>query len=64
MRHTAFRSAMAQEFGRVRAEMLARDHVFSELGGRTVDQALEAGVEPRQVWRSVCEAFDIPSERR
>lgn len=44
--------------------MLARDHVFSELGGRTVDQALEAGVEPRQVWRSVCEAFDIPSERR
>ncbi|APU16938.1 MULTISPECIES: DUF3046 domain-containing protein [Actinoalloteichus] len=64
MRHTAFRSAMAQEFGRVRAEMLARDHVFSELGGRTVNQALEAGVEPRQAWRAVCDAFDIPAERR
>ena len=34
---------MAQEFGEVRADMLARDHVFSSLGGRTVDQALEAG---------------------
>ncbi|AOS65088.1 DUF3046 domain-containing protein [Actinoalloteichus hymeniacidonis] len=64
MRHTAFRSAMAEEFGRVRAEMLARDHVFSELGGRTVDEALEAGVEPRQAWRAVCQAFEIPAERR
>ncbi|SEG86800.1 Protein of unknown function [Saccharopolyspora kobensis] len=55
---------MADEFGRVRAEMLAQDHVFSSLGGRTVDQALEAGVSTKEVWQAVCEAFEVPPERR
>ncbi|RKT82437.1 Protein of unknown function [Saccharopolyspora antimicrobica] len=64
MRHTAFRQRMAAEFGRVRAEMLAQDHVFSSLGGRTVDQALEAGVTTKEVWQAVCEAFEVPPERR
>jgi hypothetical protein len=64
MRHTTFRRLMAGEFGRVRAEMLAQDHVLSSLGGRTVDEALEAGIEPKDVWRAVCEAFEVPVERR
>ncbi|AUS77855.1 DUF3046 domain-containing protein [Actinoalloteichus sp. AHMU CJ021] len=64
MRHTVFRRQMAEEFGRIRAEMLARDHVLSALGGRTVDDALEAGVNPREAWRAVCDAFDVPPERR
>ena len=64
MRITAFRALMAEEFGRVRSEMIARDHVFSELDGMTVDQALEAGVPTRTLWRVVCEAFDVPVERR
>jgi Protein of unknown function (DUF3046) len=64
MRITVFRALMAEEFGRVRSEMLAHDHVFSELGGLTADQALEAGVPPRRIWRAVCEAFDVPVERR
>lgn len=64
MRNTVFRRLMADEFGDVRAEMLARDHVFSALGGRTVDQALDAGLSPREVWRVVCEVFEVPAERR
>jgi len=64
MRITVFRRLMAEEFGPVRAEMLARDHVFSALGGRTVDQALDAGVPPKEIWRVVCEALDVPPERR
>jgi hypothetical protein len=64
MRLTHFRQQMAEEFGRVRAEMIARDHVFSEFGGLTVDQALDAGYDPKQVWRAVCDAFDVPPERR
>lgn len=64
MRITVFRNLMAQEFGGVRADMLARDHVFSSLGGRTVDQALDAGVEPKAIWLAVCEAFEVPPERR
>jgi hypothetical protein len=55
---------MAEEFGRVRADMIARDHVFSAFGNRTVDEALHAGYDPKEVWLAVCEAFDVPAEHR
>jgi Protein of unknown function (DUF3046) len=55
---------MDEEFGAVRAAALAHDHVFAELGGRTVDGALEAGIDSKQVWAAVCTAFDIPEARR
>lgn len=61
---TVFRSLMAAEFGTMRAEMLAETHVFAELGGRTANAALEAGYDPKQVWRVVCDTFSIPPERR
>ena len=64
MRITVFRHLMAREFGEVRADMLARDHVFSALGNRTVDEALEAGLSTKEIWRAVCEAFEVPPERR
>lgn len=64
MRLTHFRELMAEEFGALRAGALARDHVFAELGDRTVEDALEAGFDPREVWRAVCEAYDVPRERR
>ena len=64
MRLTHFRRLMGEEFGAVRAGSIARDHVFSALDGRTVEQALEAGVEPREVWRAVCAEFEVPPERR
>ena len=59
-----FRKLMAGEFGQVRAEMIARDHVLSSLGGRTADQALEAGISAKQVWVAVCDAFEVPENRR
>ena len=64
MRITAFRKMLAEEFGEIRADMMARDHVFSALDNRTVDQALEAGVPTKEIWRAVCEAFEVPPERR
>lgn len=64
VRHTHFRTLMDDEFGPVRAASLSRDHVFADLGGRTIEDALEAGAHPRQVWRVVCEAFDVPLSRR
>ena len=64
MRITVFRDKMSNEFGRVRAEMLAKDHVFSALGGRSIDEALEAGLPAKEIWHAVCEAFDIPMNRR
>jgi hypothetical protein len=64
VRLTHFRQLMEDEFGAVRAASIGRDHVFSALGGRTVDQALEDGEEPREVWRAVCVEFEVPAERR
>jgi hypothetical protein len=64
MRITLLRRMMAEEFGEVRADMMAKDHVFGALGTRTVDQALEAGVSTKEIWRVVCDAFGVPPERR
>lgn len=64
MRLTRFRELMEGEFGAVRAATLAQDHVFAELGGRTVEQALAAGTDTRDVWRAVCAAYEIPPSRR
>ncbi|HWE90684.1 MAG TPA: DUF3046 domain-containing protein [Pseudonocardiaceae bacterium] len=64
MRTTAFRRMMADEFGNARADMIAGSHVFADLGGTTVNQALAAGAPPKQIWLAVCEAFDVPAERR
>lgn len=64
MRNTVFRRMMAEEFGSGRADMLASSHVLGALGGRTADQALAAGLSPKDVWRAICAEFDVPPERR
>jgi hypothetical protein len=64
VRLTYFRELMEGEFGPARAAAVSRDHVFSDLGGRTVEEALEAGIEPREVWLAVCRAYDVPPARR
>lgn len=64
MRQSQFRELMEGEFGPVRAASLARDHVFAELDGQTVEQAVESGVELRRIWRAVCEAYEVPQARR
>lgn len=55
---------MQTYFGSLRAPSVASDHVFSELGGRTVDQALDAGFDPKQVWTVVCDTFEVPDRLR
>lgn len=64
MRLTVFWERMADHFGPVYADSFARDHVMSELGGRTVHQALDAGWNAKDVWRGVCRAMEVPESRR
>ncbi|MEC4015899.1 DUF3046 domain-containing protein [Streptomyces sp. H27-D2] len=64
MRLTAFWQRMADYFGEAYAETFARDHVMSQLGGRTVRQALDAGWNAKDVWRGVCAAMDVPADKR
>ncbi|MEU8974234.1 DUF3046 domain-containing protein [Streptomyces monashensis] len=63
MRLTVFWQRMAEHFGSGRADTFARDHVMSELGGRTVNEALDAGWAAKDVWRVVCTVMDVPGER-
>ncbi len=52
---------MDEHFGAVYARSFAGDHVMSELGGRTVLQALDAGWEAKDVWRVVCQVMGVPA---
>lgn len=63
MRLSHFRTLMADEFGAGYAASLAADLVLSPLG-RTADEALAAGVDPGEVWAAICEAKDVPAQRR
>ncbi|GAB3459356.1 DUF3046 domain-containing protein [Streptomonospora sediminis] len=64
MRLSHFWERMYGQFGEAYADSLARDHVIDILGSRTVEQALSAGVNPKEVWRAVCETFDLPAGAR
>ena len=64
MRLTVFWQKMRGQFGDTYAASVAKDYVLTDLGGRTVDQALAAGVEPKEIWRAVCQAFEIPEGSR
>jgi Protein of unknown function (DUF3046) len=59
-----FWSRMDSQFGSMRAQSVARDHVFSVLGGRSAVDAIEAGVPVRRVWLAICEEYDVPSKQR
>lgn len=63
MRLTEFHELVEAQFGSVRGGSLLVDHVLTRLGGRTAVQAIEAGVEPRDVWRALCADFDVPRDQ-
>lgn len=64
MLYSEFWELMDQEFGSAYAGTLARDQVLGALGDRTAVQALDDGVDPREVWQALCDALDVPPERR
>lgn len=64
MRLTNFWNNMHEQFGEVYAESLAKDYVIEGLGSRTIEQALADGIGAKEIWRAVCETFDLPSAAR
>ncbi|CAB4859621.1 unannotated protein [freshwater metagenome] len=64
MRLTEFWERMDEHLGATYATSFASDHVITELDGLTVEQALEAGVETKQVWRAVVSAANLPESAR
>ncbi len=64
VRHTEFWSRMEDALGSAYSESWARQFVMSELGGRTAQDALDAGVPPKQVWAAVWRALDLPASQK
>jgi hypothetical protein len=55
---------MNAQFGDVYAQSVAKDFVLEKLGGRTVERALGDGVDPKVIWRAVCDTFKVPENLR
>jgi hypothetical protein len=55
---------MNAALGPAYAESWAGGFVMAELGGRTAQQALDAGVPPKQVWEAVWRALDLPASEK
>jgi hypothetical protein len=64
VRLTEFWERMELRFGAAYADSVARDQVIGRLGNRTVHQALAEGESAKDVWRAVCEHFEIPVSER
>lgn len=63
MRRSEFLRAVEAEFG-ARAPFLVGDLVLTSVAGRTAEEALRAGVPPRDIWLALCEETDVPASRR
>ncbi|MBA2953123.1 DUF3046 domain-containing protein [Nocardioides sp. MAH-18] len=64
MRHTEFWSRMDDALGPGYARSWADMFVIGELGGRTVNDALAAGVLPKEVWAAVWRVLELPPSKR
>ncbi len=64
VRLTAFWDRMKAQFGETYAQSVAKDYVFDELGGRTIERALADGEDAKVVWRAVCDTFNVPERLR
>jgi hypothetical protein len=64
MRLTEFWARMRHHLCAAYADSFARDFVIAELGGRTVNEALAAGLDAKDVWRAVCAALQLPPTAR
>ena len=63
VRLTEFNELVEGQFGVARGASLLVDHVLTGFGGRTAAQAIEDGVEPRDVWRALCADFEVPRDQ-
>jgi hypothetical protein len=64
MKHTEFWARMDDALGPAYARTWASMYVIADLGGRTVDEALAAGIPPKEVWRAVWSVLGLPARER
>jgi hypothetical protein len=55
---------MEHALGPSYARTWSREHVMAELGGRTAQEALDAGESPKTVWHAVWRDLSLPPSER
>ncbi len=63
VRITEFWRRMNVRFGESYAASVAADYRLPLLGA-TVNEALAAGVDAKEVWRAICAEFEVPASLR
>ncbi len=64
MRHTEFWSRLEHALGTGYYRVWASQIVMADLDRRTAQEALDAGVPPKQVWAAVWRTLDLPDTER
>ncbi len=57
MRISDLRERLTLSFGTEWASSFCKDIAITELGSKSVDEALQSGLEPHEIWRAVCSAY-------
>ena len=55
---------LAEESSVLPTRIGRRLHAHGPLGGGTAQEALDAELPPRDVWVALCDAMDVPEDRR
>ena len=61
MRESEFWARLGRPVGESYARVWSDQQVIRALGGRTVREALDAGVPVKTVWRGVCDHLELSS---
>lgn len=64
MRYREFWQLVDEVLGSAHGRVLVQELVLQRLGDRTPEQALDAGVDPRDVWHALCDELDVPDAQR
>jgi hypothetical protein len=63
MRISDLRERICLSFGDAWAPSFSADIAISELGSKSVNEALTAGIEPDVIWKAVCKAHPVQTEK-
>ena len=63
LRISDLRDRITLSFGDVWAPSFSADIALSELGSKSVNEALAAGFEPDVIWKAVCKAHPAETEK-
>ncbi|MBO0812139.1 MAG: DUF3046 domain-containing protein [Microlunatus sp.] len=64
MRETEFWERMRTHLGSAYSQVWASQQNLGQLGGRTVYEAMDAGIDCKTIWRAVWEALELPPGER